>query len=1088
MALQVGLTVLVLLAATVSIARAQCPDPAFATGSALFDSSIATSIAKGDFNGDGVSDLAITGLGEGNVSGVTILLADGQGGLGAPAFTPLGSSLIFVQTSDLNGDGKLDLVLSDYVAAVVWVSLGNGDGTFLPAAFYPTAFGNAVGSLIADLNGDGVPDVALADSGNSTVDVLLGNGDGTLQAAVPYAADLDTWALSAGDLDGDGKPDLVAVNTQADDVTVFLNDGQGHFANSYSFLVTAGPLDIKIADFNEDGHQDLVIAGGSSGTIQIWLGDGAGNFSPGDTITPETFSGSGVTVGKINGDSHLDLGVGDAYGRILILNGDGSAHFTPGQTILTEPYVSSPIFADLDGDGLDDMVFGTAAGGSLSAVAVILRDPISGFGSGAPFFSLVGQTFPGHDTLSLADFDGDGHPDVVGATYSGLSTSLGDGNGGFGPATILPGGQFYSVATADFDGDGNQDVAATSVGSVSILLGDGSGGFGSPSGTSTSCCSVSLAVADFNGDGHADVVTVDPIQNLAYVALGDGAGNLGTAISISVGSGPYVVRGLDVNEDGQADLEVMDQATDKIAILLGNGDGTFGAAHLFSVHDTGSGNVISMEVSDVNGDGKPDVVIGFARASNERSLVTILFNSGGGQFVAGPDLLMSQNGDPSSVGAADVNADGVADVLATDLNTGVVWVFLGTGGGDFAPGVRLLAGEEPSVLVLGDVNGDGKPDIVANNQGALMPGVSVLLNSCVVPTVTSIAPSSGPSAGGTSVTVKGTLFEENAVVSFGGSQATDVVFVSSTTLTAVTPPHAPGLVAVTVVNPGSGSGTLASAYTYSPSPAPSIAGISPSSGLANGGLVVTVTGAAFQEGASLEIGGMVVPGASVQSASSIEGTTPALAAGTLNDVTVRNPDTQEATLPRGWFADFLDVPQGDSFHAFVEKVFRNGVTAGCGGGNYCRPNPVTRAQMAVFLLKGEHGPTYVPPGCTGIFPDVECTPAPAFAVNWIEQLFNEGITGGCGSGNYCPDNAVTRAQMAVFLLKAEHGSSYVPPVCAGIFPDVECTPTPAFAVDWIEQLYDENVTGGCGGGNYCPGASVTRGQMAVFLTKTFNLQ
>ena len=102
----------------------------------------------------------------------------------------------------------------------------------------------------------------------------------------------------------------------------------------------------------------------------------------------------------------------------------------------------------------------------------------------------------------------------------------------------------------------------------------------------------------------------------------------------------------------------------------------------------------------------------------------------------------------------------------------------------------------------------------------------------------------------------------------------------------------------------------------------------------------------------------------------------------------------------------------------------------------------------------------------------------------FEQLSNEQVTGGCGGGNYCPGNAVTRQQMAVFLLKTEHGSSYVPPVCSGIFGDVAC---PSQFADWIEQLAAENITGGCGGGNYCPTTANTRGQMAVFLTKTFQL-
>jgi hypothetical protein len=188
--------------------------------------------------------------------------------------------------------------------------------------------------------------------------------------------------------------------------------------------------------------------------------------------------------------------------------------------------------------------------------------------------------------------------------------------------------------------------------------------------------------------------------------------------------------------------------------------------------------------------------------------------------------------------------------------------------------------------------------------------------------------------------------------------------------------------------------------------------------------------------------------------------------------------------------DFLDVPPSHNFHDFIVILARNGVTSGCGGGNYCPGNNVTRAQMAVFLLKGEHGSLFTPPACAGLFTDVECTPIPAFAVDWIEQLFNEGITGGCGTGFYCPANPVTRAQMAVFLLKAEHGSGFTPPACAGLFADVACAPMPAFAVDWIEQLYNEGITGGCATNplRYCPGGPVTRGQMAVFLVKTFHLQ
>jgi subtilisin family serine protease len=182
--------------------------------------------------------------------------------------------------------------------------------------------------------------------------------------------------------------------------------------------------------------------------------------------------------------------------------------------------------------------------------------------------------------------------------------------------------------------------------------------------------------------------------------------------------------------------------------------------------------------------------------------------------------------------------------------------------------------------------------------------------------------------------------------------------------------------------------------------------------------------------------------------------------------------------------DFLDVPPANSFHDFVNTVARNGVTAGCGNGDYCPTAPVSRAQMAVFLLKSKFGADHVPPTATGtVFADV---PQGAFAADWIEELASLGVTGGCGGGNYCPNSPVTRAQMAVFLLKTDLGSAYAPPGATGIFGDV---PVGAFAADWIEDLYGRAVTGGCSASPllYCPDNPNTRGQMAVFLTKTFSL-
>jgi len=171
------------------------------------------------------------------------------------------------------------------------------------------------------------------------------------------------------------------------------------------------------------------------------------------------------------------------------------------------------------------------------------------------------------------------------------------------------------------------------------------------------------------------------------------------------------------------------------------------------------------------------------------------------------------------------------------------------------------------------------------------------------------------------------------------------------------------------------------------------------------------------------------------------------------------------------------VAAAHPFHDQIVGITRQGIAAGCGAGNYCPSAPVTRAQMAVFLLKTEHNSLYTPPPCTGVFPDVAC---PGPFTDWVERLAAEGVTAGCGGGNYCPGAPVSRAQMAVFLLKLEHGPAYAPPACGGEFGDVAC---PSLFADWIEQLAAEGVTAGCGGGNFCPDAPNTRGQMAAFLSQ-----
>ena len=182
---------------------------------------------------------------------------------------------------------------------------------------------------------------------------------------------------------------------------------------------------------------------------------------------------------------------------------------------------------------------------------------------------------------------------------------------------------------------------------------------------------------------------------------------------------------------------------------------------------------------------------------------------------------------------------------------------------------------------------------------------------------------------------------------------------------------------------------------------------------------------------------------------------------------------------------FTDASAGSSFYTEIETIFHKNITHGCGTALYCPTNSLQRSEMAIFILKSKYGSTFVPPSAIGIFGDV----APGdFAADWNEQMYKDGISTGCGAGNFCPTGTVTRDQMAIFLLRAKHGSAYTPPPATGtVFTDVT---TATFGAAWIEELQAEGgvAAGTCGAGKYCPTDPTTRAQMAGVLTRTFSLK
>jgi hypothetical protein len=179
---------------------------------------------------------------------------------------------------------------------------------------------------------------------------------------------------------------------------------------------------------------------------------------------------------------------------------------------------------------------------------------------------------------------------------------------------------------------------------------------------------------------------------------------------------------------------------------------------------------------------------------------------------------------------------------------------------------------------------------------------------------------------------------------------------------------------------------------------------------------------------------------------------------------------------------FTDVPRSSPYYPFVETLIHNYVTAGCTESTYCPQAPMTREQMAVFVVVSRDRAGDPPPLCgTPVFGDV---PASSPYCAWIEELARVGVVTGCGGGNFCPGAPVTREQMAVFVLRALD-PQLTPPACTTpVFSDV---PASSPYCRWIEELARRGVVTGCGGGNYCPTSAVPREQMAVFLGRVFGL-
>lgn len=327
--------------------------------------------------------------------------------------------------------------------------------------------------VVGDFDKDGNTDLVTANKSSSTVSVLLGNGDGTFKPAANFSVvgfnGLSPYSVAVADFNKDGKSDLVTANNVSNNISVLFGKDNGSFDPAVNFVLqsASAPISVTVGDFNRDGKSDIVTANNASQNISVLLGNGTGGFGSATNFKVPSRPTS-VTVGDFNADGISDLAVTSFFfNNVSILLGNGNGTFNSATEFVVGTNPNSVVVGDFNKDGKLDLA---VANSDSNNVSVLLGNGVGSFGTATNFN--VG-TKP--VSVTVIDFDKDGKSDlaVVNADSDTVSVLLGDGTGNFGIATNFDvGTKPYSVTVGDFNNDGKSDLAVANSESrnVSVLL------------------------------------------------------------------------------------------------------------------------------------------------------------------------------------------------------------------------------------------------------------------------------------------------------------------------------------------------------------------------------------------------------------------------------------------------------------------------------------------------------------------------------------------------------------------------------------------------------------------------------------------
>ena len=828
------------------------------------------SVALGDLDGDGRTDITVANFQSNTVS--VLRNTATAGAVDASSFAvrvdlAAGQNPRFVTVGDLDGDNKPEIVVANQQSATVSVLRNTATaGTLSTSSFATrTDFGtgsNPVGVVLGDLDGDGKTDLAVANNGSNSVSVFRNTSAvgvidmSSFTPKVDFPTTRQPFALALGDLDGDGKPDIAVANAISNNISVLRNvatpgslqlttfdpPGQSSFNGYVTFPAGSYPLSVAIADLDGDSAPELV---SSNGENTVYVQKAGIAFHPAITSLSPASGPAGTTVTLTGSNFNANPLANSVYfgGVKAVVTGGSTRSLT----------VTAPVGTTYQPVTVLNTVTGLTGQAPQPFTTTFINPTGSGIQSN---FYLPKADFPTGNlpsSVAFGDVDGDGKPDMVvanqGYSYVSVFRNI-SANGVINASSFEPGVGFITgsqpvtVALADMDGDSRLDIVTVNSGSpaevISILRNTATPGSINSSSLAThvdysnigvSVSPYSVGIADVDGDGKLDIAVVN-IDNPAAVSVfrnGSTPGRITRTTFLSpvrvaaeTGSAGYALALGDLDGDGKPDLVLSHglNTTDSTLSILYNTSSTGSSTPVsFSspVNLKTGGIARTVVIGDLDGDGRQDLLIAHMGGSSTITIIHNLITPDVRSNPYGAKIEIPVSSNVNGVTINDLDGDGKPDLAVANATTNSLSVLrnISTSGtlnaSSFAPKVDFAGGAYPLNLTSGDLDGDGIPEIGVANLNDNTISVFKVAGMPGVPSVFSVSPASGPL--GTSVTIKGNNFNPDATadIVYFGSVKATVTAATATTLI-VTAPSGANYQPVSVLNSSNGL----TAYAASP--------------------------------------------------------------------------------------------------------------------------------------------------------------------------------------------------------------------------------------------------------------------------------